>query len=701
MNTNLQPRSGRRSPAQRQTSKFLLHSLKPKRRWISGLAAAVAGAWLAITPPATAQAPPYGFTNFVGLPGTRGAQDGTGNEARFESPAGVAFDPEGNLYVADAANNTIRRVTRAGVVTTFAGSAGVVGISDGDGADARFNSPSGVAVDSDGNIYVADTSNHTIRKLTPAGTVTTLAGSPGGMGSTDGVGGAARFNNPLGVAVDPAGNVYVADEGNHAVRKITPAGDVSTLVSGGAGLMGPAGIAVDGATNLYVVETGSHTIRKITPAGGVTILAGSPANEGSADGSGSDARFRWPWGITCDRAANLYVADYGNATIRRITPDGTVVTIAGTARQTGTADGIGSAARFFSPNYLALDLAGVVYVTDRFNYRISRGTPLTGNLAVVALSGNLAFGNVPVGSTRQGTLSLANPGYSTLHVQGIAYPAGFSGDWSGNLPPGAATNLTVTFAPAQIALYDGVLTVNCDAIAGENSRSLSGAGTAGECHFLLGPAATEFPASGGTGSFTVTVTNGCLWAATSSAAWLHTTNQGAGQGAGSSLVSYTVDANPGGTTRSATITVGGEVMGIVQASDPTYRPWCGTLWDSGTGWYWNGPLGWLWFDGDWAWSSKLQGWLWRDPSRSATDRTLWSPQFRWLTLGANFDGTAETSTLHSIWICDQGWATSARFDWICAAGDGVWFWSITHGWLGVTDQGGIWSVSQGDFLPGW
>ena len=183
------------------------------------------------------------------------------------------------------------------------GDGGPVGSADGTGSAARFNDPDGVAVDGAGNVYVADTFNDTIRKITPAGVVTTLAGSPGQVGSADGTGSAARFNDPEGVAVDAAGNVYVAD-------------------------------------------TRNDTIRKITPAGVVTTLAGSPGQAGSADGTGSAARFDFPNGVAVDGAGNVYVADAGNDTIRKITPAGVVTTLAGTAGQSGSADGTGSAARF-------------------------------------------------------------------------------------------------------------------------------------------------------------------------------------------------------------------------------------------------------------------------------------------------------------------------------------------------------------------
>src|SRR6266446_2589763 len=230
---------------------------------------------------------PYTFANFAGLATGRGSADGTGSAARFNESEGVAVDGAGNVYVADSNNDTIRKITPAGVVTTLAGRAGQVGSADGTGTNALFNYPTGVAVDGAGNVFVADQGNHTIRQITPAGVVTTLAGSAGQSGSADGHGSNARFNQPFGVAVDSGGNVYVADLQNQTIRKITSSGTVTTL-AGSAGqtgsvdgtgsaarFNGPAGVAVDGATNVYVADFYNFTIRKITPAGAVTTLAGN------------------------------------------------------------------------------------------------------------------------------------------------------------------------------------------------------------------------------------------------------------------------------------------------------------------------------------------------------------------------------------------------------------------------------------------
>jgi len=307
--------------------------------------------------------------------------------AAISVPEGVAVDAAGNVYVANTFDHTIGKITPAGVVSTLAGLAGRSGSADGTGSAARFAGPKGVVVDAAGTIYVADSVNHTIRTITPAGVVGTLAGLANVIGSTDGTGSAARFNGPNGVAVDAAGNVYVADNNNHTIRKVTPAGVVSTL-AGLAGTSGsadgtasvarfvfPAGVAVDAAGNVYVADAGNETIRRITPAGAVSTLAGLAGSSGSTDGTGGAARFKNPHGVAVDAAGNVYVGDKQNYTIRRITPAGVVSTLAGSAGIFGSADGTGSAARFLNPSGVAVDAGGNVYVADAGNSKIRKITP--------------------------------------------------------------------------------------------------------------------------------------------------------------------------------------------------------------------------------------------------------------------------------------------------------------------------------------
>ncbi len=335
--------------------------------------------------------------------GGAGSADGNGTAASFNGPQGVATDSAGNVYLADGGNQTIRRITPAGVVTTFAGSAGLAGSSNGLGGAARFSNSQGIAVDGAGNVFVADTGNHTIRKITPAGVVSRLAGFPGLSGSVDGFDEAARFNLPTGLTTDGAGNVFVADRGNHVIRRIAPDGSVTTLAgsagSSGSGdgdgaaarFNGPHGVVADGAGNLFVSDTGNHTVRKIVIATGtVSTFAGSASEGAFLDGVGPAARFNSPAGLGIDGTGNVYVTDFDSHVVRKITPGADVTTLAGSAGLNGTADASGSAARFYRPFGVAIDALGNAYVADTGNSLVRKVVISTS--AVSTLAGSVAIG---------------------------------------------------------------------------------------------------------------------------------------------------------------------------------------------------------------------------------------------------------------------------------------------------------------------
>jgi streptogramin lyase len=340
---------------------------------------------------------PVYLGTLAGMALTSGNEDGANTNALFNHPCGIAVDSHTNIYVADMYNDVIRKVSLSGtnwVVATIAGLAGNSGSADGTGTNSRLNAPYGIVVGIDGNVYVSDTYNQTIRQLTPSGTnwvVSTIAGLVGTKNTNDGS--SARFNLPIGLAADKTGCLYVADEGNSSIRKMTFNGaywTVSTLAGGSFGSNDgtnrtaqfgkPYGITVNASgTVVSVADSYFNTIRQLTSSGTnwlATTIAGKSSISGSTDGIGSTARFNNPAGIAVGADGNLYVADCGNNTIRRLTPVGTnwnVFTIAGLAGSSGSVDGIGSNVRLNGPFGIAVDNSTNLYVSDSINNTI-RGT---------------------------------------------------------------------------------------------------------------------------------------------------------------------------------------------------------------------------------------------------------------------------------------------------------------------------------------
>jgi sugar lactone lactonase YvrE len=413
--------------------------------------------------------------NPLNLPGST---DGIGSEASFSNPSGVAVDAQGNIFVADTGNNTIRKIAPDQwgntTVTTLAGTAGVTGSADGKGAAASFHAPGSLALDSVGNLYVFDTLNGTIRKVTAAGVVTTLAGTPGNFGSDDGVGRAASFGFPLtcgvplgtpALAVDAQGNVFVADSGNGKIRKITPAGTVTTIFDstspGGSNVLifvdRPSGVAVDSSGDVFFVDSIGDEVFELDAQGNLTVLAGNANASGNTDGVGSSATFNGPSGLAIDGAGNLYVADSGNSSVRRVTSQGSVQTLVGSTAIAGDADGVGAQASFEAPTGIVVDAAGNTWIADSGNRTVRRITPQgeTTTLQTAAGTGPVFLGGQAAGLTvdAAGNLYVADmEPYSILKVSpdGIATtlvansavhgeesafysPAGIAVDRSGNV----------------------------------------------------------------------------------------------------------------------------------------------------------------------------------------------------------------------------------------------------------------------------
>ena len=331
-----------------------------------------------IVPPKVQPVPKYNYENYVFTVltgGTEGSKDSAGTAAQFKWPHGLSIDTDANVFVADRGNHVVRKISRNAVVSTLAGSPGQFGDADGTDSAARFRYPIATTVDATGNVYVADSSNSLIRKITPGGVVSTLAGAPGISGYSDGNGNTAQFNIPTGVAVDRTGNVFVADSVNKVIRKIKSDREVTTFAGSGGGagtndgeaksarFAFPSDVALDREGNLYVAD--NSAIRKIDTHGMVSTLAGSPDETGSTDGAGGVARFSHPISLAVSPAGNVYVADVERKNIRKITPAGVVKTI---RNSTGPGP-------FVKPVSVAVDDKEHIYVADEDGFSILVGKP--------------------------------------------------------------------------------------------------------------------------------------------------------------------------------------------------------------------------------------------------------------------------------------------------------------------------------------
>jgi sugar lactone lactonase YvrE len=486
-------------------------------------------------------ATPYTFALDAGT-GYVGSADGAATAATFNSPAGLAVDSSGNLFVVDRGNNVIREISSSGAVTTLAGLAGSSGSTDGTGTAALFNQPYAVAVGSGGDLYVTDTDNNLIRKVTPQGVVTTLAGGSTG-GSVDGTGAAALFRSPSGIAVDSSGNLYVADTGNNSIRKVTQAGVVTTLAGtegvastadeagaisppgsvdgtgAAASFSQPTGLAIDSAGNLFVTDLGNETIRKVTSTGVVTTIAGKAGQPGATDGTGAAALFNGPLGIAVDSSDDVFVADTSNSVIRKVTSAGVVTTIAGAPNNYAVVEGTGSAVIFDVPFGVALDSSGNVYVSERLGEIIAKGavsnvaTPpavpvfTTEPLSVTTTGGPLALTATATGATSyqwmlDGTTKLVGSTSSTLFLDpatGGSYSCVATNTAGSTTSTPAVVTVTSTTNPGRL------VNLSCRAQVGTGGNILitgfavGGAGTSGTDSLLVrgsGPALIPFGVTG-------------------------------------------------------------------------------------------------------------------------------------------------------------------------------------------------------------
>jgi sugar lactone lactonase YvrE len=342
--------------------------------------------------------PPPTITTFAG----GGVGDGgPAVNAAVNNPSAVAVDTAGNLYITDSGNNRVRKVSTSGTITTVAGN-GTPGFS-GDGgpaADASLNNPSAVAVDSAGNLYIADAHNHRVRKVSVSGTITTIAGTGGfGYSGDGGSATSAELYFPQGVAVDAAGNLFIADTNNDRVRKVSVSGTITTVAGNGssgdggpaidASLSFPQGVVVDAAGNLYIADTSNHRVRKVSVSGTITTIAGVGSSGYSGDGgSAIDATVFFPRGVAVDAAGNLFIADTSNHRVRKVSVSGTITTVAGNGSSGDGGPAIDASLSF--PQGVVVDAAGNLYIADINNHRV-RKVSVSGTITTVAGNGTPGF----------------------------------------------------------------------------------------------------------------------------------------------------------------------------------------------------------------------------------------------------------------------------------------------------------------------
>lgn len=408
-------------------------------------------------------------------------------QAELYSPTGIAVDASGSLYIADAGNNRIRKVSSAGIITTIAGT-GTAGFSgdNGPAAAAKLNQPEGVSVDASGNIYIADANNHRIRMIDLSGTITTVAGTgTAGFSGNGAAAAAAQLNHPTCVLKDQSGNLLIVDSYNNCVRKVNASGIISQVAGNSsvgfsgdgsaavaAQLWQPSALTLEAAGNIYITDTGNNRVRKVNTSGNISTIAGtglsSPPNN---NGPALQANLDYPVGIARDAAGSLYISDMMSHSIRRISSAGIITAFAGTGTAAFAGDGgPADSARLSSPHAVVTDALGKLWIADTGNNRIRK---IGANDTIATVAGT-------------GTSSFAGDGGPAIGAQ-FNKPSGMAMDKSGSLYIADAANHRVR----KITQAGTVST-----IAGSGTQGFSGDGGSALTASLNQPSSIAFDTTG-------------------------------------------------------------------------------------------------------------------------------------------------------------------------------------------------------------
>ena len=494
---------------------------------------------------------------------------GDGNPATSAAlylPYHLALDPSGNLYIGDYSSDRVRVVTPSGVISTASGS-GIEGFGGdlGPATSAQLFAPYGVAVDSAGGLYIAEGSNNRVRKVTPSGVISTFAGS--GASGFSGDGGratSAQLRTPRDVALDTLGNLYIADINNHRIRMVTPSGVISTVAGNGtAGFGGdggpasaaqlntPTGVAVDAVGNLYIADTNNHRIRMMTPSGVISTIAGNgTAGFGGDGGPAVSASLNFPAGVAVDAAGSVYIADSSNQRIRIVTTFGVISTVAGSGGfGFGGDGGLATSAQLANPSGIAVDAAGNLFIADTQNARVRKVTAGPPSIPILLFPAN-------------GTTNVAAPlslSWSAT-LGATSYDVSFG---TSNPPPLLSSGVTAT------SLAVGSLTIGTRYYWKVTAKNSAGSTDSTIFSFVpsapcvtLSTSTLTVAASGGIGSVSVNAPGTCSWTAASNVSWIVITS--AANGTGNAAVSFSFEDNFGSSSRSGTLIIGGQSSTVVQ-----------------------------------------------------------------------------------------------------------------------------------------